>query len=180
MIGSSEQKWFSKAGYTISGLFFYMGAWNHVVFLPTVVSIIIVYCVVYRVEIKKTLTAFPWFIFGGLIGVIPKLYGVIVHGYSFIPPRSTKEIPALSNTLLNLIYTLGGDSLYAKICGEILFSFNWFLPLWFIPFLLALSLPVSVKWLKDLHRSCNNIYKFIFDWFKLFLQFFTGRRHPKR
>ena len=202
VIGSSEQKWFSKAGYTISGLFFYMGVWNHVVFLPTVVSIIIGYCVVSRVNIKKALTVFPWFIFGGLIGVIPKLYGVIVHGYSFIPQKSIKGIPALSNTLINLIYTLGGDGLYAKICGEILFSFNWFLPLsvvvsaiiqlrskttpsrkkmwkitvlcfffsslgtwlitplglsgprlwllplWFIPFLLALSLPVSVKWLK--------------------------------
>jgi len=198
-----SSNWINKAGHSLCGLFLYLGAWNHIVTVPAIVSVGLVYLIVVKPNIKRLLLKVtPWFFLGVFIGLIPRLYGIFALGHDWFPRIKGIGNVSLLSSFLNMIYTLGGDALYIRACGEILFSFNWFLPLcalasisilfipgvrrkqkmawiwgvviislsftgtwlitphgmigsrlwliplWFFPFIFAVALPTSPKWLR--------------------------------
>jgi hypothetical protein len=93
------------------------------------VSVIVAYLILSQIKPARISVALLWFAAGAIIGAIPKLYGVAVLGYPLFPPVSGTMNCDLRGAFLNMVYTLGGDALYIRACGKILFSVNWFLPL---------------------------------------------------
>ncbi len=132
VLGSGgSSKWRSRPGYALSGLLLCLGVWNHIVFLPTAAAVIVAYAIASRAQLRRIINTAPWFFAGVFVGLVPKLYGVLFLGYDILPPDTDNLIRSpLSAALLNMIYTLGGDALYIRACGEILLPhINWIGPL---------------------------------------------------
>lgn len=206
----SDRKIVSAAGYVVAGILFALLVWNHIVAAPTLAAVGIVY--VWHVArngkpMQSLIIPSALMILGAGIACIPRLYGVLAYGYP-ITPGTPPQLPApISEAFLNLIWTLGGDALYARACGEVLLSLRWFLPLclvlslsvfarkddiprrkywytlvlvctglsavgtyaitpanligsrhwlltlWFVPFLMAISLPMHDRWRRILGTS---------------------------
>ncbi|MGW8247988.1 MAG: ArnT family glycosyltransferase [Acidiferrobacterales bacterium] len=149
VLGASQSTSISRTGYALAGLCFGLGVWNHLIFAPTVLAVAIVYvlwCKPGAQQLKKILP--PYFI-GVFIAAIPKLYMILWLGRPLIPASPYTGPASPGSALLNLIYTYGGDSLYARSSGEILFSLNWFLPLCLAASTAAIFVPgVSDKFKK--------------------------------
>jgi 4-amino-4-deoxy-L-arabinose transferase-like glycosyltransferase len=132
-----KHRWLSRLGYALTGLFLYLDIWNHIITLPTVAAISYTYLWFERKNIRELLKSLLWFIPGTALGLMPKIYGIVVLDYDWLPTAPSSGVPPFSEALgvsfseafLNFVYTLGGDALYLRACGEVLLSFNWFLPL---------------------------------------------------
>jgi 4-amino-4-deoxy-L-arabinose transferase-like glycosyltransferase len=154
VLGNSESLFKSRIGYALAGLSFALGVWNHIIFAPTILAVAIVYilwCKPDRHQLKRILP--PYFI-GVFIAAIPKLYMILWLGRPFIPPTPELVLASPASAFLNLIYTLGGDGLYARSSGEILFSLNWFLPL-------CLLLSVAVLIVSSVSARNRRIYSIV-------------------
>lgn len=127
-----EQKrwWLAGIGWFFSALFFYCACWNHIVSLPTVASLGVIYLGFGRPSWRRLGQIFPWFLAGGLVGALPKIYLFFARN---IPPLPMEQAASgrmpLPNAMANFLSTLGGDALYARATGEIVLSLNWVLPL---------------------------------------------------
>ncbi|MFA5293478.1 MAG: glycosyltransferase family 39 protein [Phycisphaerae bacterium] len=124
-----QSKWVNRAGYFLTGFSFFLGCWNHIVFAPAALTVVIVYLIASRIKITKISVVLLWFAAGAIIGAIPKLYGAAFLGYPLFPATGRTTHCDFREAFLNMVYTLGGDALYIRACGKILFSVNWFLPL---------------------------------------------------
>jgi hypothetical protein len=124
-----QSNWVRWSGYLLTGFLLFMGCWNHIVFAPTVLSVIVVYFIASRIKPEKISDALLFFAIGAIIGAIPKLYGMVVLGYPLFPAVGKTMHCGLIEAFLNMVYTLGGNALYIRACGKILFSVNWLLPL---------------------------------------------------
>lgn len=132
VLGSSEQKWKSFAGYSLAGLSFGLGVWNHIITAPTVISVVLLYLFWQRpgkTQLKKIL---PAFLLGGFIAAMPKLYLILWQGHLWLPASIRTGLAPLAPMVLNLVYTFGGDGLFIRRSGEVVFSLNWFLPFGFV------------------------------------------------
>ncbi len=118
------------AWWLISGLLFGLGCWNHVVALPTVASVVVVYLACARPPWTLLRRGGLWVWGGVLLAALPKLYLIIFNHASWLPEVKgpTERLPFL-NAWANLVYTLGGDALYARATGQVAFSLNGLLPL---------------------------------------------------
>jgi len=125
---SAKSKWGSRIGYGLSGLFLYLAVWNHIITLPTLIAVGWTYIWYQRRHLKKIATSLPWLLPGILLAAVPKGYGVLVLGDDWLPRSTGLGLAPVSDAVWNLIYTIGGDALYIRACGEILISLNWFLP----------------------------------------------------
>jgi len=132
VLGSSDRNWKRLAGYGLAGLSFGLGIWNHIITAPTVISVILLYLFWQRPGKAQLKTIIPAFIIGGLVAAMPKLYLILWHGHLWLPASIRNGVAPLTPMVLNLIYTFGGDALFVRRSGEIVFSFNWFLPLVFV------------------------------------------------
>lgn len=121
-----KNRWLAGAGWFCSALFFYCACWNHIVSLPTVASLGLVYLVFARPPLPRIVQMLPWFLAGGLFGAIPKIYQLVVH---HIPPLPMDQAGSgrlpLMDALRNFFSTLGGDALYARATGGIVISATW-------------------------------------------------------
>jgi len=129
VLGNKESRFLSRIGYFFCGLFFYLGVWNHIVFLTSVLSVVISYLSFSKANIRHTLKGMTWFVLGIIIGSIPRLYGIVFLHFPVVPGEPPYKLSLVSTAFLNMIYTLGGDALFNRACGKTIFSFNWFLPL---------------------------------------------------
>lgn len=123
-----QSKWVSRMGFFLAGFSFFLGCWNHIVFVPAAFSVGIVYLIVSRLKPAKIWATLLWFVIGVIIAAIPKLYGAAFLGYPFVPADSGIQ-PDFRAAFLNFVYTLGGDALYIRACGRIILSVNFFLPI---------------------------------------------------
>ena len=126
-----RSRWTRRAGVALTGLMFCLGVWNHVVFAPTAASVVAVYLLATRRSFGTTIRALPWFAMGGVLGAVPRLYGILFLGHEVIPTGEHLKtgLAPLWHATLNMIYTLGGNGLYARACGEIGVNLNWVLPM---------------------------------------------------
>lgn len=119
----------SGLGFGAAGLLFALGAWNHLMFVPGLLGVAAAYLAFGRPARRELARQSVWLAAGACAGCLPKLYGVVRHGHPLIPllmtgaPRSSALAAAA-----NLLYTLGGDALYARACGEVLVALGWVLP----------------------------------------------------
>lgn len=125
----STRLWVSYLAWALSGLFFYYACWNHIIAVPTVASVGLVYLAVARPSFKLILRFLPWMALGGLFGMLPKLYSVLILHKEWLPMGMAKSPRATLGTgFLNCLYTLGGDALYVRATGAVLFSVLLLLP----------------------------------------------------
>ena len=149
----NRKLWFSRILFSLSGFSFCLGVWNHIISLPTVLSIGITYVVFFRPPLIIFVRQFFWFVLGVLVGLFPKIYGVFILNYPWISFKSniilSNFVPKLKISILNFLHTLGGDALYVRACGEVLFPVNWFLPSIFLGAIASMFLlKLSAKKLK--------------------------------
>lgn len=106
---------------TLSGVVFALGIWNHVIFLPTLIAVMLVYLLVagpsFVCLLQKSVFVLP----GIFIGFIPKLFGVFYFHYPFIEmPKKVDVLPVdWKTSFLNFIYALSGDGLFLRLVGKI-------------------------------------------------------------
>ncbi|MEN6385064.1 MAG: glycosyltransferase family 39 protein [Phycisphaerales bacterium] len=124
-----KSKWVSRSGYFLTGFSFFLGCWNHIVFVPSALTVIIVYLILSKTNPAKMIIPILWFSLGVIIGALPKLWAAVFLGYPLLPTGGGAIRPDFQAAILNFINTLGGDALYIRACGEIIFPFNRILPL---------------------------------------------------
>ncbi len=130
VLGASDVEWKQRAGLITTGTAFVLAVWNHLLLAPSVAALVAVYALANRARLPQLLRAIPWLIAGGLLGMLPRLYGIVVQGHPVLPPKMATMLPRppLASALENLLYTAGGDGLFALTCGEVLVSLNWVFP----------------------------------------------------
>jgi 4-amino-4-deoxy-L-arabinose transferase-like glycosyltransferase len=146
VLGIEKTRWVSRVGYAGSGLFFSLAIWNHIMALPSVISAILTFVIFVKHREREIVKTLFIFMIGIIMGSIPGLYDKLFlcrENYEFLPSKFT---PPFLEFALNFLYTLGGDALYIRKCGEILFSLNWVLP----AFLFASA---TILFRKDIDRS---------------------------
>ena len=149
-----RRKGVSVAGHVVAGLLFALLMWNHVVAAPTLLAVGIVYvCHVARSgkPVRSLAVPFSLLLLGACIAGIPRLCGILAFGYPVLPGAPPASPAPVSEAFLNLVWTLGGDALFARACGEVLLSHDGFLPLCTI-----LSLSVFVR------KDCTARHKYAY------------------
>jgi hypothetical protein len=121
--------WRSGVGWLFSGLLFSLACWNHIISAPTVASIGLVYVLFAQPGKDIIQRVAPWFFGGVLVAALPKFYHMIFAKAPLVPLNSAGfERMSLWDAFLNMVYTLGGDALYARATGQVAISMNWILP----------------------------------------------------
>jgi len=141
VLGASQSTSTSRFGYALAGLSFGLGVWNHLVLAPALLAVTLVYLFWFKPGMQQLKRILPPLIFGGFIAAIPRLYMIIWLGRPLIPVSLYSGPASPASALLNLVDTIGGDSLFARSSGEILFSLNWFLPVCLVVSVIALFVP---------------------------------------
>lgn len=131
-LGSSKSGIISFVGHLLTGICFALGVWNHVILMPVVVSVILIFLAWNKPGYHDLKKIMPGFLTGGLIAAVPRLYMILVHGSAWIPETPPTSMAPVVSSILNIIYTVGGDALYARCCGQTIVSVNWFLPFCFL------------------------------------------------
>ena len=125
----SKTRWLTRTGWFGSGALLYLGCWNHAISVPTVASVGLVYLIFSRPKRKFLFQCAPWFLAGAFIAAVPRICGIVFLHLPLFPSRPTHTGPLSPLlALLNLIYTLGGNALFARMTGQVALSLNWLLP----------------------------------------------------
>jgi 4-amino-4-deoxy-L-arabinose transferase-like glycosyltransferase len=151
VLGSSQSPLRSRIGYALSGLSFGLGVWNHIISAPIVLTVAIVYVIGFRPTITQLKKISLPFLSGVLIAALPRLFIILWFDRPWIPESPPGGVASPESALLNLLYTLGGNGLYARSSGEVLISLNWFLPL-------CLLLSTAVLFIPRVSSKTKKIY----------------------
>jgi len=117
---SSTPTALSRIGYLLCGMFLALGMWNHLIFVPAVVSLALLFVLAQRHDWRGGAHTGVWIVAGLLLGAIPKLIAVFQNDGRVVTLEGKVGLPAhLFSALANFLYTLGADGLYATACGEI-------------------------------------------------------------
>jgi hypothetical protein len=121
----SQKAYVRKTGMILAGFLMSFGVWNHVIFLPGVVALVICYTIFMWPGIRQYGSNVIFFSIGFLIGLIPRFTAVVLLGNVLFPKKPPIPSASLQTASLNLLYTLSGDSLYARFSGGSAVPFSW-------------------------------------------------------
>jgi len=149
----------SRRGYFCAGLLLVLGIWNHLVFLPSAVALVVACVVASKKELRPKFTLLPWFVAGTLLGAAPKIYGMWRNNDALVTLTNHLGKPDdFLSAVWNFVYGLGGDGLFARMCGEVILSLNWVLP---VAALLSLFVHYATRLAGDRRRLSTGILLFI-------------------
>jgi 4-amino-4-deoxy-L-arabinose transferase-like glycosyltransferase len=110
------QRW----GYGFCGVALALGMWNHLIFVPAVVSLSLLFLVANRHRARAALPSVGWMLLGLAVGAVPKMVGMFLNQGRVVTLEGKVGLPAWPwEAAMNLLYTLGADGLYATACGEV-------------------------------------------------------------
>ncbi len=121
----NQKKHISIIGYILAGFLLSLGIWNHVIFLPGALSLIICYLIFLWPGLYKFISQSIYFSIGFFIGLIPRFFTALIYGKVLIPDKPSIPLASIKSSLLNLLYTLSGDGLYARFSGGSTIPFAW-------------------------------------------------------
>ncbi|MDR4506768.1 MAG: glycosyltransferase family 39 protein [Candidatus Brocadiaceae bacterium] len=133
----SKKKSIRIIGWMLTGFFLSFGIWNHVIFLPSAISLIIFYALFLWPGIQPFFTNTFFFAQGFLIGLIPRFLSVLFFRNTFFPEKPQFPKSTLKTAFLNLLYAFSGDGLYARFSGGSSISFTWVLLSFFVTALIT-------------------------------------------
>ncbi|MCF6147540.1 MAG: glycosyltransferase family 39 protein [Candidatus Kuenenia sp.] len=125
---NSSKKSVRITGWGLTGFCLSFGIWNHIIFLPSAVSLVICYALFMWPGLRRFLLQCAPCAIGFSIGLVPRFASMMVLGMDLFPKRPSIPPASLKNALLNLLYTLSGDGLYARFSGGSVLPFVWGIP----------------------------------------------------
>lgn len=121
----SHKKHIKRTGFILAGFLISFGVWNHVIFLPSVISLTICYAIFMWPGLWQYFINCIFFSLGFLICLIPRFISAFYFGNILFPTRPLLPPESLNTSMLNLLYTLSGDGLYARFSGGSVIPFAW-------------------------------------------------------
>lgn len=112
-------------GWILAGFLMSFGVWNHVIFLPTALSLVTCYAIFMWPGVRRAFTNGAFFLLGFVVGLIPRFLSVFLFGNVLFPQRPPIPRASLYSSGLNFLYTLSGDGLYARFSGGSVIPFFW-------------------------------------------------------
>jgi hypothetical protein len=102
-----------------------LGIWNHAIFLPSAASLIVCYTIFLWPGIRQYFINGVLYSLGFLVGLSPRFVSALFFENNLFPKRPPIPRATLKSALLNFLYTLSGDSLYARFSGKSAIPFVW-------------------------------------------------------
>ena len=125
---NNAKKYVRITGWILAGFVLSFGIWNHVIFLPSAVSLVICYALFMWPGLRRFLIHGMFCLIGFSIGLIPRFVSMLALGMDLFPQKPSIPPASLKTALLNLLYTLSGDGLYARFSGGSVLPFAWGIP----------------------------------------------------
>lgn len=128
MQGSSSAR--RKLGQFAAGIAWGLLAWNHLITVPSLLAMMVAYLFYVRPSWSEFWPRLLWVASGFFLALVTDIYLLAnAHlGSAISATMNTFTRAAFASAGLNFLYTLGGDSLFTRICGETLLSFLWLIP----------------------------------------------------
>lgn len=121
----SQRRWNKKIGFVLTGFMMSLGVWNHIIFLPGAISLVICYAIFLWPGLRRFVINGIFCSIGFLIGLIPRFISAFILGNVLFQKRPAIPPASFKTALLNLLYTLSGDGLYARFSGGSVVPFAW-------------------------------------------------------
>ena len=121
----SQKQYISRIGFILAGFLMSLGVWNHVIFLPSATSLVICYAIFMWPGLRQFLFNSLFCSLGFLVGLIPRFISALVLGNVLFQKKPSIPPASLTSSLLNLLYTLSGDGLYARFSGGSVIPSAW-------------------------------------------------------
>ena len=121
----SQKPYIRRTGFVLAGFLMSLGVWNHIIFLPSAVSLAICYAIFMWPGIRQLLINSGFCSLGFLIGLIPRFISAFILGNVLFQKSPAIPPASLTTSLLNLLYTLSGDGLYARFSGGSVVPSAW-------------------------------------------------------
>jgi len=121
----SQKPYLKRIGLILVGFLMSLGVWNHIIFLPSAVSLIVCYAIFTWPGFRHFLTNCALCSIGFLIGLIPRFISAFILGNVLFQKKPEIPPASLTTSLLNLLYTLSGDGLYARFSGGSVIPSAW-------------------------------------------------------
>jgi len=121
----SQKHYASRIGFLLAGFLISLGVWNHVIFMPSAISLVICYAIFMWPGLRQFYINCLFCSFGFLIGLIPRFISVLLFGNILFPKRPSVPPATISTSFLNLLYTFSGEGLYARFSGGSIIPFTW-------------------------------------------------------
>lgn len=121
----SQKPYIGRTGFVLAGFLMSLGVWNHIIFLPSAVSLAICYAIFMWPGFRQLLINSGFCSLGFLIGLIPRFISAFILGNVLFQKRPAIPSASLTTSLLNLLYTLSGDGLYARFSGGSVVPSAW-------------------------------------------------------
>lgn len=119
-------KWYiNKIGFILAGFLMSFGVWNHVIFLPSVIALVICYAIFMWPGTRLFFIKSLFCAIGFLVGLTPRFISVLLFGNILFPKKPSIPPATITTSLLNLLYTFSGDGLYARFSGGSVIPFAW-------------------------------------------------------
>ncbi|MBM4054549.1 MAG: glycosyltransferase family 39 protein [Planctomycetes bacterium] len=125
---NSAKKAMRITGWILTGFLLSLGIWNHIIFLPSAVSLVICYAVFKWPGLRRFPIQCAWCALGFSLGLAPRFASMLALGMELFPKKPSIPPASLKTALLNLLYTLSGDGLYARFSGGSVLPFVWGIP----------------------------------------------------
>ncbi|TVM03507.1 MAG: hypothetical protein CV087_04625 [Candidatus Brocadia sp. WS118] len=124
----SRKRYIRRIGFLLAGFLLSLGVWNHIIFLPSAISLIICYTLFLWPGFRQFFVNGTFCSLGFLIGLVPRGISAWIFGNVFFQKRPAIPPSSLASALLNFWYTLSGDGMYARFSGGSVVPFAWGIP----------------------------------------------------
>lgn len=121
----SRKRYICSIGFLLAGFLLSLGVWNHIIFLPSALSLVICYLLFLWPGFRPLLANGLFCLLGFLTGLLPRFISAWVFGNVLFQKRPAIPSSSLTSALLNYLYTLSGDGLYARFSGSSVVPFVW-------------------------------------------------------
>lgn len=121
----NQKPYKKRIGYILTGFLTSLGVWNHIIFLPSAIALVICYVIFMWPGFRQFLTNCALCSIGFLIGLIPRFVSAFILGSVLFQKKPAIPPASLLTSLLNFLYTLSGDGLYARFSGGSVIPSVW-------------------------------------------------------
>lgn len=113
----SQRQYISRTGFILAGIQLSLGVWNHIIFLPSALSLVMCYVLFMRPGLRQFFINSAFCSLGIVVGFTPRFVSAFIYGNVLFQKRPDIPPASLQTSLSNLFYTLSGDGLSARFSG---------------------------------------------------------------
>ncbi|HHT9138560.1 MAG TPA: ArnT family glycosyltransferase [Candidatus Wunengus sp. YC60] len=121
----NQKPYIRRTGFVLAGFLMSLGVWNHIIFLPGAIALVICYAIFMWPGFRQLLSNSAFCFLGFLIGLIPRFISAFILGSVLFQKKPAIPPASLLTSLLNFLYTMSGDGLYARFSGGSVVPSAW-------------------------------------------------------